>query len=234
MNTKPQTGALVLLSGGIDSATCLYWAKKEFAKISAITFNCYDRGKQEKRAAVQIAKAAGFSKLLEVDIPFIREYSDFTNATHRQQDDRLPTYVPSRNLIFYSIASHFAESLAIKWIVGGHNGHDGSFFKDASADYLGKINSLLTQGSPFPNHDPCVILTPLSKMNRKEIVRLALDLGVPLELTWSCHWKSSKHCGMCYACRQRLEAFNSLGIRDPVFDESFQPNRAFDKTSKSN
>lgn len=228
MKVKPQIDALVLLSGGLDSATCLYWAKKEFTDISAVTFNCYDRGKQEKRAAVKIAKAAGFSNLLEVDIPFIREYSDFTNAKHRKQDDRLPTYIPSKNLIFYSIASHFAESLDIKWIVGGHNGHDGSFFKDASSDYLDKINSLLTQGSPFSNHDPCVILTPLSKMNRKEIVKLALSLGVPLELTWSCHRKSSKHCGMCYACRQRLDAFRSLGIRDPVFDESFQPHYVFD------
>lgn len=216
---KNQADALVLLSGGLDSATCLYWAKKKFTNVSAITFNCFDRATQERLAAIQIAKAAGFPNLLEIDIPFVREYSDLGNANERIQDDRLPTYIPSRNLIFYSIAAHFAEPLGIKWIIGGHNDHDGSFFKDATSDYIDRINSLFKQGSPISNQNSCVILTPLGKKNRKEVVELALDLDVPLELTWSCHGKNIRHCGTCYACRQRLEAFKSLGISDPVFKE---------------
>src|SRR6266516_1927857 len=80
-----------------------------------------------------------------------------------------------------------------------------------------KINLLFKQGSLFSNQDPCVIVTPLSKMDRKHIISLAINLKVPLELTWSCHTKARRHLGECYACMQRLDAFRSLGMIDPVF-----------------
>jgi 7-cyano-7-deazaguanine synthase len=212
-----ESKALVMLSGGLDSATCLYWAKEKFSDVSAITFNCYDRIQKEKEAAVQLAKRASLSDFLEIDIPFIKECSDFGIGNCQKSDSRWSSYVPARNLIFYSIAAHFAEFLDIKWIVGGHNFDDGSFFKDATKNYIEKINSLFEHGSLFSTHDPCVILTPLGKMDRKHIISLAINLKVPLELTWSCHTKARRHCGECYACVQRLDAFRSLGMIDPVF-----------------
>jgi len=212
-----ESKAMVMLSGGLDSATCLYWAKEKFSDVSAITFNCYDRIRKEKEAAVQLAKRANISNFLEIDIPFIKECSDFGIGTCQKSDSRWSSYVPARNLIFYSIAAHYAEFLDIKWIVGGHNFHDGSFFKDATKNYIEKINSLFKHGCLFSNHDPCVILTPLGKMDRKHIISLAINLKVPLELTWSCHTKARRHCGECYACMQRLDAFRSLGMIDPVF-----------------
>ena len=212
-----ESKALVMLSGGLDSATCLYWAKEKFSDVSAITFSCYDRIQKEKEAAVQLAKRASLSNFLEIDIPFIKECSDFGIGTCQKSDSRWSSYVPARNLIFYSIAAHYAEFLDIKWIVGGHNFHDGSFFKDATKNYIEKINLLFKQGSLFSNQDPCVIVTPLSKMDRKHIISLAINLKVPLELTWSCHTKARRHCGECYACMQRLDAFRSLGMIDPVF-----------------
>lgn len=212
-----ESKALVMLSGGLDSATCLYWAKEKFSDVSAITFNCYDRIQKEKEAAVQLAKRASLSNFLKIDIPFIKEYSDFVIGNSQKSDSRWSSYVPARNLIFYSIAAHYAEFLNIKWIVGGHNFHDGSFFKDATKNYIEKINSLFKLGCLYSNHDPCVILTPLGKMDRKHIISLAINLKVPLELTWSCHTKARSHCGECYACMQRLDAFKSLGMIDPVF-----------------
>lgn len=206
-----------MLSGGLDSATCLYWAKEKFSDVSAITFNCYDRIQKEKESAAQLAKRASISNFLEIDIPFIKEYSDLQIGNRQKSDNRWPSYVPARNLIFYSIAAHYAEFLNIKWIVGGHNSHDGSFFKDATKTYIEKINSLFKHGCLLSNHDPCVIVTPLSKMDRRHIINLAIDLKVPLELTWSCHTKARRHCGECYACKQRLDAFRSLGMKDPVF-----------------
>ncbi|HET7391177.1 MAG TPA: 7-cyano-7-deazaguanine synthase, partial [Nitrososphaeraceae archaeon] len=71
-----ESKALVMLSGGLDSATCLYWAKEKFTDVSAITFNCYGRIQKEKKAAVLLAKRACISSLLKIDIPFIRECSD--------------------------------------------------------------------------------------------------------------------------------------------------------------
>ena len=232
-----ESKAMVMLSGGLDSATCLYWAKEKFSDVSAITFNCYDRIRKEKEAAVQLAKRASISNFLEIDIPFIKECSDFEIGNCHKSDSRWPSYVPARNLIFYSIAAHYAEFLDIKWIVGGHNCHDGSFFKDATKNYIEKINLLFKHGCLFSNQDPCVIVTPLSKMDRKHIISLAIDLKVPLGLTWSCHTKARRHCGECYSCMQRLDAFRSLGMKDPVFyrhskKKYYHKLPAMDRTSR--
>jgi 7-cyano-7-deazaguanine synthase len=215
-----RTTALVMLSGGLDSATCLYWAKKNFSEISVITFNYYNRLENEKRAAVELARRVNIVNFLEINIPFIKEFSDFYNGNHPTPgyDGRLASYVPARNLIFYSIAAHYAEFLNIKWIIGGHNIHDGTFFVDATKDYIENLNLLIKRGCLFCNDDPCMILVPLAEMDRKTIINLAIELNVPIELTWSCHSNKAKtHCGQCYACIQRIEAFSSLGIKDPVF-----------------
>jgi 7-cyano-7-deazaguanine synthase len=214
-----ETKALVLLSGGIDSATCLYWTKKKFSKVFAITFNYYDRIENERKAAADLAKRSGVANLLEIDVPFIKEYSDFYNGHdcyEAKDDKRLSSYIPARNLIFYSISAHYAEFLDIKWIIGGHNSHDAKFFKDATKDYIQKINSLLKQGRLIRSNEPCAVVLPLAKMGRRKIINLAVELKVPLELTWSCHLKGESHCRQCYSCLQRIEAFDSLGIKDPV------------------
>ena len=215
-----KTNALVMLSGGLDSATCLYWARKKYSEISIITFNYYNRLENEKRAAVELASRVNIVNFLEVNIPFIKEFSDFYNGNHPtpDYDARWASYVPARNLIFYSIAAHYAEFLNIKRIIGGHNIHDGTFFVDATKDYIENLNLLIKRGCLFCNDDPCMILVPLAEMDRKTIINLAIELNVPIELTWSCHSNKAKtHCGQCYACIQRIEAFNSLGIKDPVF-----------------
>ena len=211
--------ALVMLSGGLDSATCLFWAKKKFEDVSAITFNYYQRIENERKAAIGLAKKVNVTKLLEIDIPFIRESSEFPNRHHLQsnRDSRELSYIPARNLIFYSIGAHYAEFLGIKWIIGGHNSHDGQFFRDATKDYIQKINFLFKQGRILCNDESCVIVLPLAEMDRKNIIKLAIELDVPLELTWSCHNEGDRHCGQCYSCEQRLEAFNSLSMKDPVF-----------------
>jgi 7-cyano-7-deazaguanine synthase len=211
--------ALVMLSGGLDSATCLYWAKEKFSKVSAITFNYFGRLKNEKRAAARLAQSAGVKELIEIDLPFVKEASDFYNGHFSKPDsDALwSSYVPARNMIFYSIAAHYAEYLGIKWIIGGHNMHDVKFFKDASKGYIEKINSLFQEGCLMCDGQPYRIVLPLAEMDRREIVQLAIKLELPVELTWSCHKEGDMHCGQCYACKQRLEAFGSLGLQDPVF-----------------
>ena len=211
--------ALVMLSGGLDSATCLYWAKEKFTDVYAITFNYFGRLDQEKRATSRLAKDSGIAELIRVDLPFVREASDFYNGRSERQDpDAMwSSYVPARNLIFYSIAAHYAEYLGARWIVGGHNLHDVKYFKDASKDYIEKLNRLFKEGCRLCNGKAYSILLPLSKMRRKEIVRLAIKLGTPIERTWSCHRDGKVQCGQCYACRQRRGAFRSLNLKDPAF-----------------
>jgi 7-cyano-7-deazaguanine synthase len=214
--------ALVMLSGGLDSATCLYWAKEKFSKVSAITFNYFGRLENEKRAAAILAQRADVKELIEIDLPFMKEASDFYNGHFSKPDsDALwSSYVPARNMIFYSIAAHYAEYLGIKWIVGGHNLHDVKFFKDASRGYIEKINSLFQEGCLMCDDRPYQIVLPLAEMDRKEVIRLAIKLELPVELTWSCHREGDMHCRQCYACKQRLDAFGSLGLQDPVFPKA--------------
>jgi 7-cyano-7-deazaguanine synthase len=217
--------ALVMLSGGLDSATCIYWAKEKYSEVIAITFNYFGRLVQEKRASVKLVKAAGISKLIEIDIPFVKEAGDpsyyngyFKKKKNPHSDALWSSYVPARNMIFYSITAHYAEYLGAKWIIGGHNLHDTKFFKDASKRFIDKMNILFKEGCLLCNdHQAYQILLPLAKMNRKQIIRLAIRLKAPIELTWSCHREGTVHCGRCYSCRQRLEAFNDLGLKDPAF-----------------
>jgi 7-cyano-7-deazaguanine synthase len=214
--------ALVMLSGGLDSATCLYWAKEKYSEVIAITFNYFGRLVQERRASVQLIKTAGINKLIEIDLPFVKEAADSSYYSGRLKENphsyaQESSYVPARNMIFYSIGAHYAEYLGVKWIIGGHNLHDAKFFKDASKRFIDKINMLFKEGCLLCNDQAYQILLPLSRMNRKEIIRLAIKLKVPIELTWSCHREGTVHCGSCYACRERLEAFDDLGLKDPVF-----------------
>jgi 7-cyano-7-deazaguanine synthase len=211
--------ALVMLSGGLDSATCLYWAKEKYSEVIAVTFNYFGRLVQEKRASVRLVKAAGISNLIEIDLPFVKEagdlYSGHLKNPHSGAQES--SYIPARNMIFYSIGAHYAEHLGARWIIGGHNMHDAKFFKDASKRFIEKINILFKEGSLLCNGQAYQILLPLAEMNRKQIISLAIRLKAPIELTWSCHREGSVHCGSCYACRQRLEAFDHLGLKDPVF-----------------
>lgn len=214
--------ALVMLSGGLDSATCLYWAKEKYSEVIAITFNYFGRLVQEKHASVQLVKAAGINKLIEIDLPFLKEVGNSTYFSGRFKESphsnaQESSYVPARNMIFYSIGAHYAEYLGAKWIIGGHNLHDAKFFKDASKRFIDKINILFKEGCLLCNDQAYQILLPLSRMNRRQIIRLAIKLKAPVELTWSCHRDGTVHCGSCYACKQRLKAFDDLGLKDPAF-----------------
>lgn len=213
--------ALVMLSGGLDSATCLYWAKEKYSEVIAITFNYFGRLVQEKRATVRLVKAAGINKTIEVELPFVKEAGDDSYYSGRFKDPHSnalwSSYVPARNMIFYSISAHYAEYLGAKWIVGGHNMHDTKFFKDASKRFIDQMNILFKEGCLLCDGQAYQIMLPLAEMNRKQIIRLAMRLKAPIELTWSCHREGTVHCGSCYSCMQRLEAFEDLGLKDPAF-----------------
>ncbi len=214
--------ALVMLSGGLDSATCLYWAKEKYSEVIAITFNYFGRLAQEKLASIRLVNAAGISNLIKIDVPFVKEAGDYSSYymgsfKNPHSDALWSSYVPARNMIFYSISAHYAEYLGVKWIVGGHNLHDTKFFKDASKSFIDKMNILFKEGCLLCDDNQAYqVLLPLANMNRKQIIKLAMNLKAPIELTWSCHREGTNHCGSCYSCKQRLEAFNELGLKDPA------------------
>lgn len=200
------------MSGGLDSTVCLYWAKANFDTVQAISFNYYHRSNREKLASRSIASLAKI-KLIEVRMPFISETSNYLDLKTKRVSQSSQSYIPLRNMIFYSIAGYFAQINRIMNLVGGHNATDGNIFRDATASYFRKLNELILQGLLSPID--CKIILPLKRKSRIDVIRMAKALDVPIEFTWSCHREGKFHCGRCYACKQRLDAFKILGLTDP-------------------
>ena len=115
---------VVLLSGGIDSATCLWWAKKKNWDIYTFSFNYFNRTKRETRATELLLEQVDVKQHKNVEIPFLKDIEDLMKL-HFNVSTKIITfpsaYIPSRNLIFYGLAASWAESIGAKWIVGGHH-----------------------------------------------------------------------------------------------------------------
>ncbi len=202
--------AIVLFSGGIDSTTSLYWAKERY-DVYALTINHYNRNYKEIDSTHKIALRSN-TPLIEVNLDFIKDVSDI-NKEHKYDDLRWSYYIPSKNLLFYSIAAHYAEYMRVKAIIGGHHKED-RFYRDARVEYIELLNTLLKEGSMLYNEYEIII--PFVYLTKLDVVRLGYKLNIPFELTWSCHKIGKKHCGKCYGCLRRIDTFNKLDINDSV------------------
>ncbi len=208
----------VLLSGGIDSAVSLYWAQAKDWDVRPLTFHYFRRPPQEVVATRKILEASRIRNLREIDLPFLREVDDLKaggleNASLLESPEG---YIPARNMVFYALAAYAAEPLGARWVIGGHNGSDPEAFPDASPKFFNFFNSMYRLGLWSYSRRPVQILLPLSGRSKVDVVKLGLELGVPLELTWSCYWDRAKHCGTCASCKERREAFAALGVDDPI------------------
>jgi len=210
--------ALVLLSGGIDSAVCLWWAHRQGWDLLPLTVDYYDRPAAELRAIRSLLSQLGICELVEIPLPFLKEVSDLKNDGLRNADleGAPPSYVPARNMVFYALAGYYAEITGTPLIVGGHNGVDPKTFPDSSPDFFTHVNSLYKLGLwSYPRRAVSIKL-PLAGKPKEEVIELGLRLGVPFERTWSCYSDGERHCGRCPSCLERKEAFRHLGVPDPV------------------
>ena len=201
----------MLLSGGIDSATCLFLAKGP--RTRAITFEYGGIAEREVRAAKDIAKAAGVSEHRLVRLPDLKEAGEIGTPVF---EGLPPTYIPVRNAIFYSLAGGYAEEVGAGTVVGGHNRDDLRVFKDASPRFFLALQRALREGSRVLEMNHLKISRPLKSMSKRRVIRLAATLGVPLELTWSCHRDGEEHCWSCPGCESRRASFLGAGIPDPL------------------
>ncbi|MHB2037547.1 MAG: 7-cyano-7-deazaguanine synthase QueC [Nitrososphaerales archaeon] len=210
-----QIRSIVLLSGGLDSTVALFWALESGYAVETLTFDYFLRSKSEIRACRKIAKHANVINKV-VKLEFLKEVEDSKKESNNPMLESAPSaYIPSRNLIFYGIASSFAELADAKYIVGGHNKNDVASFPDSSREFFHQFNSTSSLGKISKNRTGKVIL-PLSKLDKSEVVKLGKRLGVPFQLTWSCYGSSKKPCGKCPSCVLREKAFNAAGITDPL------------------
>lgn len=204
----------MLLSGGIDSATCVQLLRRRH-HLRALTFKYHRIAKRELEAARAIAQVAGISEHRFVRLPDLREAEDIRRASFVGVP---PNYIPMRNGIFYALAASYAEEVGADFIVGGHNRDDIKAFADATPAFFDALGRALRVGSPILRKRRTRVLLPLSGKSKAQVIRLASSLEVPLGLTWSCHGDGGSHCWECGGCRARMAAFEKAAVVDPLRD----------------
>lgn len=219
--------AVVLLSGGLDSATTAAVAKSEGYELSAISFDYGQRHSRELESAKAVAESLGVARhmMLEFDL---REMggSALTDdievplgrATEEMAGDIPITYVPARNTIFLSFALGYAETLGAFDIFIGVSQVDYSGYPDCRAEFIEsfeKTANLATKAG-VEGEDRFRIHAPLIDMSKAQTIRRGIELGVDYSLTWSCYQGGDRACGRCDSCKLRLEGFAELGESDPL------------------
>ncbi len=227
--------AIVLLSGGLDSAVTLWWAKAQGWDVQPLTFNYYGRPKREHVASEALVRRAAVRPVRSLDLPFLKEVDDLrpSGFDNSVLEDSPEGYIPARNLIFYSLAAYVAELDGMRYLVGGHNGTDPESFPDASPKFFEHLNRLFGMSLWSFDRTPVEVLVPLSGMSKEDVLRMGQKLGVPFELTWSCYWDQDVHCGSCVSCKERREAFAAVRLKDPVAYETNGRNRRTPTASKA-
>ncbi|HYB03231.1 MAG TPA: 7-cyano-7-deazaguanine synthase, partial [Nitrososphaerales archaeon] len=180
------TKCLVLLSGGLDSAVALYWALDQEYQVETITFDYYRRSRKEILACIQISKHTGCPNR-KINLGFLKEIDDIKKETKNPWLLAAQSaYIPSRNLIFYGIASSYAEIGDARFIVGGHNKNDTRNFPDSSQSFFRLFNKTASFGRITKDRTGEVIL-PFAKLDKSEVLLLGARHKVPFEMTWSCY-----------------------------------------------
>ncbi len=213
----PQKRAILLLSGGLDSVTTLYWALKEGFDIIPVTMHYFERPLREIRAMREHMRRLKL-KLIEVPTPYLKEVFEL-----KLEGFPVPSifgageaYVPYRNLIFNAIATYYADIFGAKYIISGHIVSDP--LPDANQAFFDALEHLVNQLKVGDKAVAPKFLLPMKGKSKYEVVKMAIDLKVPAEWTWSCEFDGAKPCGKCKPCRERLDAFKRFGITDPVMD----------------
>lgn len=223
--------AIILLSGGLDSATALGIALAEGREVYPLAFDYAQRHKRELSSSSRIvswyaATGAPIYSLRTVQIGGL----DFSTSALTSQlevpQDRaeaemsaeIPvTYVPARNSIFLSVGTAFAEAIDAGEVWTGFNAVDYSGYPDCREGYVRRMEEALALGTKRGvAGNPVALVTPIISLSKTEIVKRALQLKVPLEFTWSCYVGQDKPCHRCDSCIIREKAFAELGQKDPA------------------
>ncbi len=223
-----RTKAVVLLSGGLDSSTALAWAIKEQGwECHTLAFDYGQRHRIELLSASNVSAAlcANSHHQLAVDLRAIggsalTDHIDVPRDDHASKDVPV-TYVPARNMIFLSLAMALAETLDATQLVIGANVVDYSGYPDCRPDFLASFEAMANLGTKAGREGQGIaVVAPLITLNKPDIIRLGLRLGVDYGLTHSCYAPSAdgipcRHCDSCY---YRGEGFDAVGQADPVLN----------------
>lgn len=214
--------AIVLLSGGVDSTTCLAIAKKKYKKIIAVSIDYGQTHKRELKAAEDICKYYNIEhRVIDLKNIFIGSNSSLNSANHIEITEgdykdqtlakQINTEVEFRNGIFISIMASLALQFKAQAIYyGAHKDDSGAIYADCSDEFIDTITTLVKIGTK----NKVTLETPFKNYTKADIVKEGIKLKVPYKLTYSCYKGGEKPCGKCGTCIDRKKAFNKNGIYD--------------------
>jgi 7-cyano-7-deazaguanine synthase len=218
--------AVVLLSGGLDSSTLAYYVKNMGYDLYPISFDYGQKSRRELDASRKIGRLLGVKdhKFIKIDLKSIGgsaltsdidvpKTGDLDNKRQEISDKKdIPiTYVPARNTIFLSIALAYAEVIDADVIFYGANCIDYSGYPDCRPEFIEAFNNLAKWGTKKGVEGKTIeIEAPFLFYNKKDIVKTALNLGVPIEETWSCYDDGDEPCGRCDSCIIRQKAIDEV------------------------
>ena len=217
--------AVILLSGGLDSCTCMAVARAAGYELYPISFDYHQRHDRELDCAKRIAAhyQAAEHLIIETNMNAIGGSALTDDAIDVPAGDadrtEIPvTYVPARNLIFLSYALAFAERVGATHLYIGVNSVDYSGYPDCRPEFIAAFQAAADAATAAATERGrrIVVETPLQHLSKGEIVRLGTELGAPYELTTSCYRGGAEACGVCDSCVLRLRGFAEAGRRDPI------------------
>jgi 7-cyano-7-deazaguanine synthase len=213
---NPTKKCVIVLSGGPDSATVAYWAKKIGYQIYPITFNYGQIAVKETECAKQIAEKLGTTTKI-IDLSSLKEiFSDVTSLCNTDipltSEFSAPIIVPFRNAIFLSSAVAYAVAVGVNMIFYGAQGSDEPFYPDCRREFYEAFEKTARLGTC----QEITIQAPFNGKSKSDLFKAGAELNVPFELTWSCYRDRAKHCGKCESCNNRKKAFREAGIADPT------------------
>lgn len=212
--------ALVILSGGLDSTTALYWAKSKYNEVEALTFY-YGSKHNDKEYRYAYIQCKNLNiKLTKINLDFINNHfkSDLLQSGgeipdgYYNEENMKSTVVPFRNGIMLSVATGFAESIGCDVIILGNHSGDHNIYPDCRPEFIKGIKEAIYQGT----EKHIEVVSPFCNMSKTEIIKIGAKLGVDFSLTYSCYKGNEKHCGKCGTCQERKESFEKAGIIDPT------------------
>jgi 7-cyano-7-deazaguanine synthase len=214
---------IVVVSGGMDSITLLYYLVKRKRRLPALlTFSYGQKHGKEIECARHHAQTLRCRDHRVLDLSLlapafsgsalVSSHMAIPDAKTVLDDPQPSTYVPNRNMVFLSIAVAYAETRGVNEVYYGAQRHDQPGYWDASQDFVDQMNAVLS----LNRKNAIRICAPFAFNSKADIVRLGFELGVDFGKTWSCFRGGEMACGVCAACVERLAAFEEMGLRDTL------------------
>lgn len=212
--------AVVVYSGGMDSFTVLHQAIQDGKDVHALSFNYGQRHSKELEYAKAVCKELGIPHLIN-DISAINQLLQGSSLTsddievaegHYASDNMKSTVVPNRNMILLSLAIGYAVSIGAESVYYGAHSGDHEIYPDCRPEFVEAMNAV----SQIANYEPVKVYSPFLYQDKIDILRAGVAMQLDYGKTWTCYNGREKACGKCGSCNERLEAFATLGLTDPL------------------